>query len=187
MADKQIGDLTASSVIGSADVMHVAIGGNSRKVTAADAAESFRELAFTGAKVRKSANLTAQNLTGTVAVTWNIEDYDVDGYHDAGSNTERLTCAEAGYYEFKGLLDLANVGTGNYCRLLIERFNSAGSLQEYVAIQMMEASVTGSFHINAAGECHMSVGDYCVLYAHVESDTSVDITTLSYFSVRRVG
>jgi hypothetical protein len=163
-------------------------GGNSRKVTGLNAAKALRNLAFSGARVRKSANLTAQNLTTATAVTWNQEDFDTDSYHDTGSNTDRVTCAEAGYYAFTAYLKLPNTATGNFVQVQINRYNSANVFQEVITRNSTELSVTGTFEINChSGPVNMAAGDFCRVFATVEADTSVDIDVASFFAVARLG
>lgn len=140
-----------------------------------------------GAKVRKSANLTGQNLTGAPTITWNSEDWDTGGYHDNASNTDRLTPPAAGYYQCTAQLELANTGTGNFVTLVIHRYNSGGVTQEVIASQTVEISVTGTYNLNVTGTGSFTVGDYAMVKVLVESDTSTDITTASYLEIRRIG
>lgn len=142
---------------------------------------------FSGARVRKSANLTAQNLTSATSITFNSEDWDTDGYHDNSSNTDRLTVTTGGYYLVIGNLDLQNVATGNWCRLYIERRNSAATLIEIVGNGITEISATGTYEMNVSAVSAMNAGDYFRLVVQVESDTSADIGTETCLTVMKVG
>jgi hypothetical protein len=188
MADKKISDFTALTSLATGDLLEVeTVAGNSRKATADNVAKSLRGMGMDGAKVRKAAGLTAQNLTGTASVTWDSEDWDTGSYHDNGSNTERLTTANAGYYQVIGHLQLANVASGNWVQLAIERLNSSGVLQENIALLTVELTATISYFLNVVGTALFASGDYARLRVQVESDTSVDIQTNSYLEIRRVG
>ena len=74
---------------------------------------------FSGARVTKSANQTLTNGTWTI-VTFNTEQFDVDGYHDNSTNTSRLTIpsGKSGYFLIYGSI---------MCGA-----NSAGTRQVYI-------------------------------------------------------
>ena len=145
-------------------------------------------LTLDGAKVRKSATLTAQNLTGAgAAVTFNTEDWDTGAYHDTGSNTDRLTSANAGYYHLAAQITLNNVATGSFIIAVIRRYNSAGTLQEAIAAKHCEISATGDLYTNLSGSANFASGDFARLFILSETDTSVDITTDTWFDINRIG
>jgi hypothetical protein len=57
-------------------------------------------LIFSGARVYKS---TTQTISSTLtAVTFDLENYDTNSYHDNTTNNTRLTVPSTGYYEIKG-------------------------------------------------------------------------------------
>lgn len=145
-------------------------------------------LEFTACRLRKAANLTAQNVTAALtAVTWNTEIFDTHELHDSVSNTDRITPLQSGYWEFEGLIELANISTGNWVRAQIHRFDSGGALVEILGASTMEVSATGTFQISvSSGPCRMEFGEYAKLMLQVETDSLVDITTTSRFSGRRI-
>jgi hypothetical protein len=140
-----------------------------------------------GAKVRKSANLTAQDLTAEAVVTWNTEDWDTGSYHDTGSNTDRMTVTNAGYYEAKGQIVLTNLLAGQWVLCRIQRYNSSNVVQETVCGMISSNPAVTTIRVNCSGECNMAAGDYVKLSAQVQSDTSADISTDSWLSIRRIG
>lgn len=143
---------------------------------------------FSGAKVRKAADLTAQNVTaGATAITWDTENWDTEGYHSTSSNTDRLTIPLGGKYVCRGQLVLNNVASASWMSVEIHRYNNASVLQEKIAWQMIEISAAGNFGLNLSGSAAFSAGDYAIMTAQVEStDTSVDIDTDSWFEIQRL-
>jgi hypothetical protein len=142
--------------------------------------------ALDGAKARKASNLTAQNVTTETAITWDTEDWDTGSYHDNSSNTDRMTVANAGYYECTGQIELANVAAASWVNIRLARYNSAGTLQETVAYGGNESSVAGTQRVNVNGMANFASGDFLRALVQTRNDTSTDITTLSYLEIRRV-
>lgn len=68
------------------------------------------QIAFSGARVYNSANISISTGTST-ALTFNSERYDTDSYHDTGSNTSRLTAPATGYYRITGIVRWASNAT----------------------------------------------------------------------------
>lgn len=182
MADKKISDFTAATAIADDDLVEIeTAAGNSRKVTGANLR------ALNGAKVRKSVALTAQNLVGGHFPTFNTEDWDTAGYHDTVTNSNRLTPPVAGYYQCTAQLVLSNVATGNAVILQARRHNSSDVFQEIIAKEIVEISVTGEIAINITGTALFASGDFAAMAITVETDNSVDISTETYWEIRRVG
>lgn len=144
-------------------------------------------VALDGAKVRKSAILTGQNLTaGATAVTWNSEDWDTASYHDNVTNSNRLTITNAGYYRVICLIRLDNVTSGNWVLVEVQRRNSSGVFQEIIGANTVSAPTT-IFRVQAVGTALFAAGDYVEVYPQVSADTSVDIHNSSYLEIQRVG
>ena len=97
-------------LLGTAAVGEGTAGGNSRKITAQNAAAAMKALGVRGALAKKSADLTAQNLTTATAVAWPAEAYDTDSIHDLVTNNSRLTVPSGvSYVRLTANLRLANV------------------------------------------------------------------------------
>lgn len=141
--------------------------------------------AYDGAKVRKASALTGQNLTAGVNITWDSEDRDTNSYHSTSSNTDRVICP-AGYCEVIAQLRLDNVTASNQVNMEIQRFNSSNVFQEVVCV-VNSASPSTSPKLNASGVVNCAAGDYVVMVVLVGSDTSVDINTVSYLEVHKIG
>jgi hypothetical protein len=71
---------------------------------------------FAGTRLTKSAGQTISNNTDTM-VTWDVEDFDVGGYHDNSTNNTRITIpsGKAGYYQINVTLGYAANATGQRC------------------------------------------------------------------------
>lgn len=140
---------------------------------------------FSGAKVRKASNLTAQNITSMTDITWTAEDYDSASYHDNSTNPERLTAPVTGYYHVDCTLVIGNVTAGNDILVQLRHANGGGHV-EYVALTSLSLTVTGVHYLNLGGDVHLTAGDYVVVAARLESDTSVDINTDSNMSIHLI-
>ena len=68
---------------------------------------------FAGARLTKSIGQTISNNTDTM-VSWDVETFDVGGYHDNATNNTRITIpsGKAGYYQIDVTLDYAANATG---------------------------------------------------------------------------
>jgi len=68
---------------------------------------------FSGARLTKSVGQTLTNNTDTM-ITWDVETFDVGGYHDNVTNNTRITipAGKAGYYQVSAILSYAAGGTG---------------------------------------------------------------------------
>jgi hypothetical protein len=137
-----------------------------------------------GCKVRKSATLTGQNTTAGAFITWDSEDWDTNSYHSTSSNTERLTAPSAGYHFFNAALVLSSF-TGTVS-INVQQFDSSNTL---IGIQsgQVAASTGSSTRVTCSGTVHMASGDYLKFSMTALTDTSVDITTDSWFEIRKVG
>ena len=80
---------------------------------------------FSGARVYNNANISLADSTVT-PVTFNSERFDTDGYHDTGSNTNRLTIPATGYYLIGCGIEYAANGTGD--RIVTIRDSSGTSV-----------------------------------------------------------
>lgn len=170
------------------DVGAALVAGTLTEITVNDPSDTITvAYKFSGAKVRKASNLTGQNLTGFVAVTFDTEDWDTDTYHSTVSNTDRLTPPAAGKYMVSGYAELANVASGNWVRVVLSRYNSSNAYQEDIIVQQIELTITGTFQFSATGITHFNSGDYAKMNLQTETDTSVDITTNTHFAIWRIG
>ncbi len=129
---------------------------------------------FSGALIYKSAALTAQNLTGNVAMVFNSELYDVGGWADTNNFPSRITVpAGADYAEFMGGVQLDNV-TANQL-LVVRIFKNGAALTQEVRIDKTTNRTTVKYQIST-GPLAVSAGDYFEMFVQVAgADTSVDV------------
>ena len=117
---------------------------------------------FVGVGVKKSANQNTSNATFT-AVTFNLEDFDTDTFHDNSSNNTRITipAGKSGYYAIAGAVQFNANGTGNRgCELL-----KNGSAVNYMFFEPAagagnEAVYPMSFILNLAATDYLEISVY---------------------------
>jgi hypothetical protein len=68
---------------------------------------------FAGCRLTKSVGQTLTNNADTI-ITWDVETFDVGGYHDNVTNNSRITIpsGKAGYYQINAALSYAATGAG---------------------------------------------------------------------------
>jgi len=71
---------------------------------------------FAGARLTRSVNQSISNNTDTM-IAWDVETFDVGGYHDNATNNTRITIpsGKAGYYQINTTLSFSGSGTGQRC------------------------------------------------------------------------
>lgn len=172
------------------DSIEILSDGEGWQITSASVAPEAAEppaATLDGAKVRKSAALTGQNITAALtAVTWDAEDWDTGGYHSTVSNTDRLTVTNAGHYECKGQLNLGNTATGSWVIIEIARYNSSAVKQETLAMQMTEISAAATVRVNVSSTGSFASGDFLRMNIQTESDPSTDISADSWLEIRLI-
>jgi hypothetical protein len=139
--------------------------------------------AFTGAGIKKSAVQSISNNTFT-AITFNLEDFDTNTYHDNSTNNSRITIptGKGGYYALSGVVSFAANGTGARGITL----NKNGAEINYLIFQAPNVSgqplmVPISYVISAAAN------DYLELFAYQASGGSLDIKTETNWQVQYLG
>lgn len=147
-------------------------------------AESLR---FMGAKVRKASALVGTNIAGTsTAQAWDSEDFDTDGFHDNVTNNSRLTPPSGkgiNYVELEAHFRIDSTHTSaQYASAFIR--DQAGTT---IVTQRIELTTTNvRVTVNSGPVAHTDGNWYDVVF-ETETDTSVDISTISHFSIRVAG
>jgi hypothetical protein len=146
-------------------------------------------MSFRGCLVKKSADLTAQDLTGGAAVTWDTDVYDTDALHDTGANTERITIPaglNGTYGVLTAFLSFAAVGSPHHAGLLRIRKNAGawiGSvLSSPCAANNGQASTAGWVQANT-GAIPLATNDFFDIITQTVTDTSVTIKAESSFGL----
>lgn len=137
---------------------------------------------FRGARVKKSADQTAFDFTGSVNVSWDAEDFDTDGFHDNVTNNSRLTLPAylAGRYIEIGCAMYATNLSGNNSPITHLRRNGvtmAGSQGHNPGVAWGITMSSGPFIA--------ALNDYYEVLYQVTGDTSSDIlASRSFFWLR---
>ena len=134
-------------------------------------------MAFSGCMVRKSANQTTANYGAGAIVTWDAEAFDVGGWHDAVSNTSRLTVPSGVSYvrvTANALID--QIGSGFDAFMYVIKNGDDGATRHVNLPYVMEDSTAGTYHLNlASGPIAVSAGDYFEVVLNLSGDNSVTL------------
>lgn len=120
---------------------------------------------------RVTKNATQSIATGSdVAVTFQTETYDTDGFHDTGANTERITVPSGlgGYYQLRGKCQWA-AAAGGFRRAKI-RLNGT-TILEFSSMLTGNTSET----VGAQTVENLAVGDYVELIAEHNQGAGLNV------------
>jgi hypothetical protein len=140
---------------------------------------------FAGVSAYKSANTAISNNTFT-AITFNLENFDTNTYHDNSTNTSRITipAGKAGYYSVSTTTSFAANSTGQRQVVLYKN----GSL--FASLSTLQATTSGAdFRMLSTYVISLAVNDYIELFAYQASGAGLDIaggqteTTFSAFLI----
>ena len=130
---------------------------------------------FSGCSLYKS--IAEAYMTGAYRdLLFNSELFDTDSYHDTGSNTQRITCATAGYYLFSAIIQFAINNTG--IRVVrFNRYNSAAVSQATYTKQSQAATAGGTAnnYLNTQAIIYMNAGDFLITEIFQDSGVNVDL------------
>lgn len=137
--------------------------------------------AFSGCRLVVQTDLTtinASNGIGGYFVPFGVNDeiFDTNGYHDTGSNTERITIpAGVNYARLEAGAWLQSGTADDYVNIRIQHRNSGGTfIRNYGAagLENDDGFLSGTV---STGVISVSEGDYFRLLVTTETDTSVTI------------
>lgn len=134
---------------------------------------------FLGARVGKSVGQSISGGTIT-ALSWNIEIYDTNGYHDNSTNNTRLTAPMAGYYRIGGRVEWSANTTNR--RTLAYKINGAG----YTAMSKAVAT-DGENYQSFSDEIFLNANDYVEIVVHQDSGSTLTIETTSFATISFAG
>src|SRR3990167_3760351 len=147
-----------------------------RDATVVNRVASGRALALAGARAIKTSNQTL-DYNVWVPVTFDAEDYDDAGFHDTGSNTDRMTipAGHTGRYSMSAfaIFAVATNGDRSY-RILKNGSTTAGN---YLAVQgetLDAGTAQGAQTLFVAG-VDLSSGDYVSFEASQNASTALAI------------
>jgi hypothetical protein len=129
--------------------------------------------------VRKSANQSLSAGTDTV-MTWDVEEYDTNGFHDNVTNNSRLTAPTTGRYRVCVNM-IAASATGQF--VIYCRKNGTDT----IGLPRTETDSTGIENLNGvSGVIELTAGDYIEATAFHTSATSVTAGTHTWFSMEQI-
>ncbi len=151
-------------------------GGTSQQITAANLAKGLRNLGLQGARVRMTADDTAQNVTTQTAISFDsASDLDTSSFWSAGSPTRLTIPAGISYVSLVGQVHITSTTADTWLILAIVQRNSSNTIQRIFVNRFVEMGFTTKVLSVASGIVPVSSGDYFTLEVREESDTSVTI------------
>jgi hypothetical protein len=192
------GDIIVAT--GNATLVRQGVGTNGQVLTAdstqADgviwATPATPTLTFVGCDLRKSANQSISNNTST-AISFDVENYDSDGFHDNATNNTRITIpsGKAGKYLFTFTVRFAGNTTNR--RDLLFRINGSDS-GNLMRTQVLSDGGLALIY-NASVHLNLSVADYVEMAVvqtsggalDVDSGTNTQLGTTTRFSCVYLG
>lgn len=182
------GDLVVGSATNDASVLAV---GSANQVLTVDSSTSTglkwaapAGSSFVGCSVDKSGVQSLANNT-EVLITWDLENYDTDGFHSTVTNTGRMTIpsGKGGYYTVSGALAFDTDNTGMRYAVIYKN----GAVFEYLG---GGRAATGS-GVNAFATMSVTfsavAGDYFEIYGFQNSGNSQNLSALSHFQISYLG
>jgi hypothetical protein len=171
MADTKTSDEAAATALTGAELVRVVQSATSKKTTAALLGHHFR-----GARVRMTADDTAQNATGTLTITFDQAQFDTDSFWSAGSPTRLTIPAGVTYVELTGQVYITLSNPDTAASAYITHFNSSSVAQRAVGFRFIEHGGAGnSALVPTTGPIAVTAGDYFTLVILEESDNSITI------------
>lgn len=145
----------------------------------------FASKPFRGALVKKAADQTGANYTGSqIAVAWDAEVYDTSGIHDNVTNNTRLTVPAGVSRVQLGFGVAVNNQTGNTWNIMSI---SKGGLFTYDGFSEFRTQVNNTAPSGVLWTPELSVAEaeYFEATFRTQSDTAIDIlATGSWFAMR---
>ena len=140
---------------------------------------------FSGCSLYKSTAQTASNSTWT-AITFDSENFDVNGYHDTSTNNTRITIpsGKGGYYSLTGSLNWGGNTTG--ARTAAIYLN--GSLNKVLG--QHPSTIANDVYTEFNYIMNLSAGDYVEMYGFQLSGGNLSMqgaTTATVFSAYLIG
>lgn len=140
------------------------VGSNDQVLTADSSAATGLKWATPASGLTYSGCLAGKNIGQTLtanaytAITWNVESWDTDNYHNNSTNPSRFTvpAGKAGYYRLTWNLGIGSVSGDVYYHLRVNgttRWNFSWDMNS-------PTNIMGSATLN------MAVGDYAELFVY---------------------
>lgn len=150
-------------------------------------------LEFRGAKARMTSDDTTQNVTSEPSASFDVADFDTDGFWSAGTPNRLTIPSSKGitYVEAYGQAYLSSSTADTWAGLSIVHLNSSNTVLRSFGARFIEGGTTNRIMAVATGPVAVSDGDYFQLRPREESDTSITIegdqTGETFLSIKVVG
>lgn len=141
-----------------------------------------------GAKIYKSAGQSISSATNT-DITFDLEEFDTDAYHDTVTNTHRLTVPSAGLYQIGYCLGTStgiNSSTERFVGTVYKGGNGVGT-GVFVPGSRVEADTNASAAfpaIQGVFPVFAAAGDYYSLGIYTSSACTMDFTLCDFWILR---
>lgn len=139
---------------------------------------------FLGALVKLSTALLTQNVTSATAIAWDAETYDYGAWHDTvTANTKLIVPAGVSRVRVSASVTLTLAGAADTTTLKITK--NGGNFDGQALTKLVAGDTSPSLtHSTAIVE--VVAGDYFEVTLQVSADTSITISTPSWFSIQAV-
>lgn len=163
------GDLAVGS--GANTAARLAVGTEDYVLTVVSGVPAWAQRTVVGVSVYNDGTQTLTNSTDT-PVTFGAEEFDTDGFHDTGSDTDRLTVPAGlgGKYHVWGATNFAAHATG--ARFLSIYKNADASPIRQVG---WNPDSSATFHLQLSSVVVLAAGDYIKLRAYQASGGNLNI------------
>lgn len=130
----------------------------------------------------RATSAAAQSLPSSASwqnVTLGFEVYDPEGMHSTSSNSQRITAAQAGFYQFNAYVRFTGTGAGAVLGsrgLRLVHYLANATLNSIVALNQRYVGNTTEPHaICIAGGTYLSAGDYIDLQVFQDSGYTLNL------------
>lgn len=190
MANQKISELNSIGVGGLDDSDLFVLVDSSATETKHIPYSSLKIPPFVGCDLSIAANTTGVDFTSGADIVWDLENTDTHGFHDPSTNPNRITIPPSFggmYFDVAASAQLEGVASARDNASQIVHNNAAGT-----------AKRTSRIVINAEQQTIITVpcvmtsvlvdsGDYFVFNVNQNTDTSVTVSTYSWFTARLIG
>jgi hypothetical protein len=172
MADTMTSAETDAAVLTGTELVRLVQSAVNKKVAAELLGHQFR-----GARVRMSADDTAQNVTTETAITFDVADFDTDSFWSGGAPTRLTIPASQGieYVQLSGQIFVSGSTADTTSSCFIYQYNSSNTVLRAIGMRFTESGSTARSLVAHTGPLDVSDGDYFQLMITQETDTSITI------------
>lgn len=131
-------------------------------------------------RVTLAADMSIPTSTDT-EIEWTSENYDPDGWHDNGSNPERITVPEAGMYICSAQVRMDPAAGGGQWAVTLR-----GNGSDFASVGFVNLDTTNIMGINVTGVMNMDATDYFEVRTWQNSGGAINCDVNSQCQVARI-